>query len=85
MNIVQICVAVPREIRFEGKTSLTGIFKKPVDGEVLADYLNLQGDAQADLSVHGGRDKALYVYSLDYYPEWAEKLGRKKLDDAQFG
>ena len=85
MKIVQVSVARPKDVQFNAKTTTTGIFKVPVDGEVFAGYENLQGDGQADLSVHGGRDKALYFYSLDYYPLWARELGRSELEAAQFG
>jgi MOSC domain-containing protein YiiM len=84
MKLVQISVGTPHDIEFDGKTTKTGIFKIPVDGPVFADELHLEGDGQADLSVHGGRDKAVYLYSEDYYPLWAAELGRK-LEAAQFG
>jgi len=83
--IAQVSVASPRDVSFNGKTLSTGIFKTPVDGEVFAGYENLRGDGQADLSVHGGRDKAIYIYSVDYYPLWAQELGRPELEPAQFG
>ena len=85
MNIVRVSVARPKDVEFNGKTTSTSIFKLPVDGEVLADVDNLRGDRQADLSVHGGRDKALYLYSFDYYPLWAQELGVAELEPAQFG
>ena len=85
MNIVRVSVASPIDVEFDGKTTSTSIFKIPVDGEVIADFDNLQGDRQADLSVHGGRDKALYLYSFDYYPLWAHELGLAELEPAQFG
>jgi MOSC domain-containing protein YiiM len=85
MRIAQISVARPKDVMFDGKTTSTSIFKVPVDSEVFADFINLQGDTQSDLSVHGGRDKALYFYSLDYYPLWARELSRPELDPAQFG
>ena len=55
----------------------TGIFKEPVTGPVRAAGINLDGDRQADLSVHGGPDKAVYVYPAEHYPYWQEELGRK--------
>jgi len=85
MSIVQISVASPGGVEFNGKTTSTSIFKAPVDGEVFADFDNLHGDRQADLSVHGGRDKAIYLYSYDYYPLWAQELGIAELEPAQFG
>jgi len=85
MKIVAVSVASPKDVEFNGKTTSTSIFKTPVDGEVFAAFENLQGDRQADLGVHGGRDKALYVYSFDYYAQWAQELGRTELEPAQFG
>jgi MOSC domain-containing protein YiiM len=57
----------------------TGIFKSPVAGPVWAAKLNLHGDGQADLSVHGGPDKAVYAYPASHYPDW-----RQELDIADF-
>ena len=85
MNIVRVSVARPKEVEFNGKTTSTSIFKIPVDGEIFADVDNLRGDRQADLRVHGGRDKALYLYSFDYYSLWAQDLGVAELEPAQFG
>ena len=56
---------------------LTGIFKQPVKGPVRATGVNLEGDRQADLTVHGGADKAVYVYPAEHYPYWQHELGRK--------
>ncbi|MCR9078814.1 MAG: MOSC domain-containing protein [Hyphomonadaceae bacterium] len=63
----------------------TSIFKTPTSGPVFAGLSNLAGDEQADLSVHGGRDKAIYVYSKNYYAEWQAALARPVLEAAQFG
>ena len=53
---------------------LTGIFKEPVKGPVRATGVNLEGDRQADLTVHGGADKAVYVYPAEHYPYWQHEL-----------
>lgn len=63
-------VGKPQEIEFQGKSILTGIFKDRVPGPLMLRTLNLQDDGQADLKVHGGRDKALYAYPADAYLEW---------------
>jgi MOSC domain-containing protein YiiM len=76
---------MPRTIRHAGKDISTGIFKSPVSGPVAATLLNLDGDGQADLSVHGGRDKAIYAYPHEHYATWAAELGRDSLEPAQFG
>jgi MOSC domain-containing protein YiiM len=68
MKLVSVNVSRPVEVEFEGQKVSTGIFKKPVQGGVFVGKLNLAGDGQADLTVHGGEDKAVYAYSLDHYP-----------------
>ena len=85
MKVVTVSVGMPLEVDHDGKRISTGIFKSPANGAVFADRANLEGDGQADLSVHGGRDKALYFYSLDYYETWARELGRPSLEESQFG
>jgi MOSC domain-containing protein YiiM len=72
-------------LSLNGKTVLTGIFKSPVEGSVEVKLFNLAGDGQADLTVHGGRDKAIYAYSQEHYMYWAKELGVDTLEDAQFG
>src|SRR6266581_4921584 len=68
MKVVSINVGLPREVRWHGKTILTSIFKAPVEGSVKVRHLNLEGDRQSDLAVHGGADKAVYVYPAETYP-----------------
>jgi len=63
------------EVPYRGKTVVTGIFKGPVDGPVRVGATGLDGDRQADLDVHGGVDKAVYLYSADSYAWWREALG----------
>ncbi len=70
-------VGLPREVDWRGEVVTTGIFKEPVTGPVRAAGINLDGDRQADLSVHGGHDKAVYVYPAEHYPYWQEELGRE--------
>jgi len=60
--------AEPRHI--DGRTVMTGIGKKPVEGTVAVRPLGLEGDEQADLSVHGGLSKAVYAYPLEHYAVW---------------
>ena len=60
---------------WRGETVLTSIFKEPVTERVAVRTLNLDGDRQSDLSVHGGRDKAVYVYPAEHYPFWRSELG----------
>jgi len=75
-RIETICVGLPRTVRHDGKDVETGIFKAPVAGRVQVHETGIEGDGQADLRVHGGRDKAVYVYAQDHYARWAEELGR---------
>lgn len=84
-TIEAIAVGQPREIEFGGKKTLTSIFKSVVDGAVTIRKQNIDGDKQSDLSVHGGRDKAIYVYASDYYPSWMDDLGAPSLEPSQFG
>ena len=79
MNILSINVGRPRDVLSHGKTVRTSIFKDPVTGPVRARTLNLDGDEQSDLSVHGGPDKAVYAYPSEHYPYW-----RAELPDLEF-
>jgi MOSC domain-containing protein YiiM len=84
VHLVSVNVGLPRQTVWRGETVTTGIFKEPVDGPVRAAGVNLEGDGQADLAVHGGPDKAVYVYPAEHYPYWREELGRD-LPWAMFG
>ena len=85
MKILSVNVGLPREIESRGKVTLTSIFKKPVSGRVRVTTLNLDGDRQSDLSVHGGVDKAVYVYPSEHYPYWREELPEADLSWGAFG
>lgn len=85
MSILSVNVSLPRVVEYRGKEVQTGIFKDPVAGRVMLRTLNLDGDGQADLRVHGGPDKAVYVYSNDYYECWGLELQRDDLPYGQFG
>jgi len=77
MRVVSVNVGLPREVEWQGTTVWTGIFKEPVASTVALRTLNLDGDAQADLTVHGGRDKAVYVYPAEHYADWEGRLGHQ--------
>src|SRR5262249_22113456 len=66
----------PRRVVWRRKQVTTGIYKEPVEGSVRVGGLNLDGDGQADLTVHGGADKAVLLYRAEHYPHWQEQLGR---------
>ena len=70
MKLISVNRGFPREVTFQGKTVRTGIFKEPVSERVMVRSLNLDGDGQADLTVHGGLDKAVYVYPFEHYDYW---------------
>lgn len=83
-RIVSVNVGRPRRFEYKGRSGESAIWKRPVQGRVLAAGVNLTGDAQADRSVHGGLDKAIYAYALEDYAWWGEQLGHG-LEHGQFG
>jgi MOSC domain-containing protein YiiM len=85
MQLVSVNVGLPREIVYKGRSITTGIFKAPVAGRLRARRLNLDGDRQADLTVHGGPEKAVYVYPAEHYPYWREELPDTQMDYSMFG
>ncbi len=85
MQIISVNVGMPREAPTENVPVLTGIFKSPVQGRVRIERLNLAGDRQADLSVHGGPNKAVYGYASEHYAYWRRQLGRDDLPWGMFG
>ena len=85
MRVVSLNVAQPRSVNYAGRLIDTGIFKKPVSGRLMLRSLNLDGDRQADLSVHGGPYKAVYAYPSEHYGYWKKELREKDLPWAAFG
>ncbi len=85
MKLLSVNVGLPSDIEWKGKVVRTSIFKAPVDGPVRVARLNLEGDQQSDLSVHGGIDKAVYVYSSEHYPFWRQELPGMDLSWGVFG
>jgi MOSC domain-containing protein YiiM len=84
-KIVSLNVGLPRRVVFNGQVVTTGIFKEPTDGHVMIRRLNLDGDKQADLTVHGGVDKAVYSYAAEHYDYWRGKLPSMDLPWGTFG
>jgi MOSC domain-containing protein YiiM len=70
---------------WHGQTVTTGIYKEPVGGRVALRTLNLDGDRQADLTVHGGKDKAVYCYPIEHYAYWKKELPGRELPLGVFG
>ena len=85
MKIVSVNVGLPRKVTWQGKLVTTGIFKKPVSGPVMMRALNLDGDGQADLTVHGGASKAVYAYPSEHYGYWRTELPGVDLPWGMFG
>jgi MOSC domain-containing protein YiiM len=85
MKVLSVNVALPRLVVWKGQTFKTGIFKKPVAGPVMMRRLDLDGDRQADLSVHGGPYKAVYAYPSEHYAFWRKELPGTELPWGQFG
>lgn len=85
MKLISINVGLPREVVWKGKTLRTGIFKAPVSGRVMVRSLNLDGDGQADLTVHGGIDKAVYAYPFEHYDYWRSELPDTEFTPGIFG
>ena len=85
MKILSVNVGLPREVAWQGKLVTTGIFKDPVKSPVMLRRLNLDGDGQADLTVHGGVTKAVYAYPSEHYPFWRAELPAMDLPWGMFG
>jgi MOSC domain-containing protein YiiM len=85
MKLLSVNVGLPREIEWKGKVVRTSIFKTPVMSRVRVARLNLVGDQQSDLSVHGGIDKAVYAYPSEHYPFWRRELPGADLPWGVFG
>ena len=74
MKLVSTNVGLPRQVMWQGERVTTGIFKQPVSGRIRLGKLNLDGDGQADLAVHGGAEKAVYIYPSEHYMHWQMEL-----------
>jgi MOSC domain-containing protein YiiM len=85
LRVESVNVGRPREVLWKGRIVRTGIFKEPVAGRVGVRRLNLEGDAQADLKVHGGPYMAVYVYPAEYYAYWRAQFPEIELPWGMFG
>lgn len=85
MKIISVNVGLPRLVLRNDEPVSTGIFKEPVAGRVMMRTLNLDGDRQSDLSVHGGPQKAVYVYPSEHYDFWKQELPDMDLSWGVFG
>jgi MOSC domain-containing protein YiiM len=84
-KIISVNVGLPRKVLWHKHTVTTSIFKEPIEGRVLLRKLDLDGDRQADLTVHGGEYKAVYCYPLEHYAYWKSELPGYDLAAGNFG
>ncbi len=84
-KLLSIQVGHPRQVKWRRRTVTTGIYKEPVAGRIRLRRNNLEGDKQADLRVHGGWDKAVYVYPSEHYAFWRSELPGQYLPYGMFG
>jgi len=85
VKLVSVNVGLPKEVHRRGRTVRTSIWKTPAEGPVRVNRLNLEGDQQSDLSVHGGPEKAVYVYPSEHYDYWRRELPGMDLPWGAFG
>ena len=85
MRVLSVNCGLPREVDWHGQRVTTSIYKEPVDGRVALRKLNLDGDRQSDLTVHGGEYKAVYCYPIEHYGYWKAELPGKALPMGVFG
>ena len=84
-RLLSVNVGLPRDVTWNGRTVRTSVWKSPVDGRRMVRKLNIDGDAQADLTGHGGEQRAVFVYQMDSYHYWESFLGRNDFTFGQFG
>jgi len=85
IKLVSVQVGRPRDVPWHGRVVSTGIYKEPVTGRIMLRRFNLDGDQQADLTVHGGPAKAVYVYPSEHYPVWQVEFPDMQLAYGTFG
>ncbi len=85
MRLVSVNTGLPREVTWHGRGVTTAIYKQPIADRVALRKLNLDGDRQADLTVHGGESKAVYCYPIEHYDYWKRELPGRELPMAMFG
>ena len=85
MKLLSVNVAMPRAVEINGERVSTGIYKLPALGPVRLGRLTLEGDGQADLSVHGGEYQAAYSYPFEHYAHWERRVGAGPYPPGMFG
>src|SRR5215475_9116762 len=84
-RLLSVNVGLPRDRAWRGRTVHTGVWKYPVQGRRMVRRLNIDGDGQGDLAGHGGEQRAVFVYQIESYRYWEDRLGRRDLSYGQFG
>ena len=84
-RLLSVNVGLPRDIAWRGRTVRSAVWKTPVEGRRIARWLNIDGDGQGDLAGHGGEHRAVFVYQIDSYRYWQDRLGRNDFAYGQFG
>ena len=84
-RLLSVSVGLPRDIEWRGRTVHTGIWKEPIEGRRRVTRLNVEGDGQGDLDGHGGEQRAVFVYQIESYRYWEERLDRRDSTHGQFG
>jgi MOSC domain-containing protein YiiM len=85
MKLLSLNIGTPRKIEWLGEIMTTSIFKRPVAGKHKVTFLTIQGDEQSDKKSHGGMNKAVYSYSIEYYDYWKEIIEREDWEPGLFG
>jgi MOSC domain-containing protein YiiM len=85
MKLISVNCGLPKQAVWHGQMVTTSIYKEPVEGRVALRRLNLDGDRQSDLTVHGGKDKAVYCYQVSHYEYWKAELPGRPLPPGSFG
>jgi ferredoxin-NADP reductase/MOSC domain-containing protein YiiM len=84
-SLLAVNVGLPHDVRWQGRTVRTAVWKRPADGPRLVRRLNIDGDGQGDLAGHGGEQRAVFVYQIEAYQYWQQQLGRDDFEFGQFG
>jgi MOSC domain-containing protein YiiM len=85
MKLLSVNCGLPKELVWHGRSITTSIYKERVQGRIALRTLNLDGDRQSDLTVHGGKDKAVYCYPVEHYKYWEANLPGRALPMGAFG
>jgi MOSC domain-containing protein YiiM len=84
-RLLSLNVGLPRDITWQGKSVRTAIWKEPIRGRRMVHRLNVDGDGQGDLAGHGGEHRAVFIYQIDSYRYWQDRLGRSDFTFGEFG